>query len=102
MPDEENAAVTALIKPDMQYLEWGTGGSTFTWAINTKHAYCIEHNEEWCNMVKAELEVREAANVEFHCVPVAKGHLGWGGGFEEGTYDQFAEYITKVRVGRRV
>ena len=40
--------------------------------------------------------INVTGNVHYQGVPVAKGHKGWGGGFEEGTYAQFEEYIKAV------
>ncbi len=98
MKDEEIDAILALIKPTTRYLEWGSGGSTWTFAVRAASAHSIEHNKAWCNDVGVALKGLEATSVTLHCVTVEPGHLGWGGGFEEGTYDQFDEYINAVRV----
>ena len=36
------------------------------------------------------------ANTHYKLSAVEKGHKGWEGGFSEGTFEQFAEYVMAV------
>lgn len=82
------------------YLEWGSGGSTHNFPqFASEVAVSIEHNQAWCNQVRARVAQNpRLAHLEYHCVPVARGHKGWGitGEFEEGSYVAFREYIDKI------
>eukprot|EP00048_Salpingoeca_helianthica_P000241 m.40216 g.40216 ORF g.40216 m.40216 type:complete len:346 (+) comp10284_c0_seq1:150-1187(+) len=97
MQPEEIEAILKLLNKNTSYLEWGSGGSTWTYALRTGHAVSFEHNVEWCADVKKKLRKLKASHVTLHCVGVAKGYRGWAGGFTEGTYDQFEAYVNKVR-----
>lgn len=96
MQPEEVAAILALLNKSTRYIEWGSGGSTWTYAIRTGRADSIEHSVGWCNNVKGKLANLKITHVTLHCVGVEPGYLGWGGGFEEGTYAQFEAYVEAV------
>lgn len=76
MSVQEISLVRSFIKPHHQYLEWGTGGSTLTFAPIAKHAYSIEHDADWCTKMQATLKAKGLSSVEFHCVVVDPGWKG--------------------------
>lgn len=83
------------------YLEWGSGGSTLNFArFARQRAHSIEHDQNWCtSMADAISDDAELSRVvSYHCIPVARGTLGWGktSPFEEGTYSQFRSYIDYI------
>lgn len=43
-----------------------------------------------------EMKSQLTNKVHYLSSPVEKGHKGWGGGFDEGTYEQFEEYVKRV------
>lgn len=93
MRQPEIDCIINSITNETLYVEFGSGGSTWTYAIRAKTAISVEHNPAWCEEVKQKLKSIGATNVQSHCVTVEKGHHGWGGGFEEGTFKQFEEYV---------
>eukprot|EP00051_Salpingoeca_urceolata_P026878 m.479111 g.479111 ORF g.479111 m.479111 type:complete len:263 (-) comp21321_c0_seq1:346-1134(-) len=96
MYNDERDLVMKYLLPEHTYLEWGSGGSTVVYGARAKEAWSIEHDGPWCEVLSEELKRRELNSVHYNCVPRAKGERGWGGGFEEGTYTQFTEYVDKI------
>lgn len=80
-------------------LEWGGGGSTKNFAPLAGESHTIEHDREWCDSLKEQVDdMNMTSHVHIHCIPVPRGHRGWGkdNPFEEGTYEQFKEYVDHV------
>ena len=40
------------------YLEWGVGGSTSVFGVQSSRAHSVEHAEEWCEIVRGWPELR--------------------------------------------
>ena len=57
--------------------------------------YSIEHHQGWYDDMKA-LVAEQRPNVHYFLAQVPDGHKGWNGGYEEGSYDQFKEYVQAV------
>lgn len=72
-------------------LEWGSGYSTAWYSQFVRKFYSIEHHKEWYETAHAGLA--NLHNVEHKLSHVPDGHKGWPGGYEEGTEEQFKEYI---------
>jgi len=91
-------AVMEELKPEL-FLEWGTGSSTFYFSKHdgkngspVKYT-SIEHHPGWCGEMKKRLWQHGLSNVDYICEPVVKGFRSWMGGWSEGGYSQFKEYI---------
>jgi len=86
------------------YLEWGSGGSSFNFPQYVSgRVVSIEHDKEWCDKVKRGLNRTKniyinSNRVEVRCVSVERGTGGWGvnSPFEEGSYPVFKEYIDEI------
>lgn len=51
-------------------LEWGSGGSTYTFSKKVKKYYSIEHSPEWYGTVVNKLKAENINNVEIHHVNI--------------------------------
>eukprot|EP01095_Lingulamoeba_sp_RSL-Kostka_P007637 TRINITY_DN2450_c0_g1_i1.p1 TRINITY_DN2450_c0_g1~~TRINITY_DN2450_c0_g1_i1.p1 ORF type:complete len:505 (+),score=102.83 TRINITY_DN2450_c0_g1_i1:88-1602(+) len=96
MTPTEIKAMTNYLDPTQTYLEYGSGGSTLSFCRIVKNCYSIEHNEEWYDSLSLNIEEDKDLKdkVELYFVPVTRDD--WGGGFEEGTYDQFKDYVDQI------
>ena len=83
--------IESYLLPTHDMLEWGSGYSTLWFSQFVNKYYSIEHHEEWYSTVQSKL--RDTKNVQHKLSHVPDGHKGWGGGFEEGTLEQFKEYV---------
>jgi len=61
-----------ILTKDMTGFEYGSGNSTIFFAKHLKHLTSIEHNEEWFNIVKANLQKLKLTNVDYHFIPMSK------------------------------
>ncbi|MDN3204719.1 hypothetical protein [Algoriphagus sediminis] len=52
-----------LVKPDMRVLEFGMGGSTLFFRNLGAEVYSFEHDEQWFNNVKGELEADDKVHL---------------------------------------
>ena len=77
-------------------LEWGSGHSTLWYSQFVRHYYSIEHHKEWYTTVQSKLREYNYSNVEHKMSHVPDGYMGWAGGFEEGTGEQFKDYVEAV------
>lgn len=59
-----------------------------------KKYYSIEHHRPWLESVQDQ--ARGKHNIVHVLSEVSDGHKGWGGGIEEGTFQQFETYIEAV------
>ena len=57
--------------------------------------FSIEHDKVWYGLIHPNITSRPTVKA-YHLAAVDKGHGGWGGGFEEGTYKQFQHYVEAV------
>lgn len=99
MTRQEAASMLEVMRKDMTYLEYGSGGSTMAFAPMAKRAYSIEHDKEWCLRMQEKLAVNGLSErVTYTCAPVDRGTGGWGvsHAFEEGTYRVFKSYVDAV------
>lgn len=99
MTREEAASMLEVMRKDMVYLEYGSGGSTLAFAPMAKRAYSIEHDREWCLRMQEKLSIKGLSQrVTYTCAPVDRGTGGWGvsHAFEEGTYRVFKAYVDAV------
>jgi predicted O-methyltransferase YrrM len=91
-------AVMEETKP-ATFLEWGTGSSTFYFSKHKDEDGApvkytsVEHHPGWCGEMKKQLWQRGVTNVDYVCEPVVQGFRGWAGGWSEGSFAQFEEYI---------
>ena len=53
--------------------------------------YSVEHDSEWYK--KVSMQAAKLPRVHAILSSVPAGTLGWAGGFEEGTYLQFHDYV---------
>ncbi|KNC77083.1 hypothetical protein SARC_10449, partial [Sphaeroforma arctica JP610] len=51
MASEIQTLFRSYLNSSVEYLEWGTGGSTYQFYDQVKHMTSIENNEEWCNIM---------------------------------------------------
>jgi len=80
------------------FVEWGSGSSTLYFAKLAKTYVTIEHNPGWCGEVMMSLWQRGIDNVKYICEPVTQGYRGWKGGWFEGSFSQFKQYVTAVDI----
>lgn len=92
---QEASLIESYLDAQDVMLEFGAGYSTMWFSQFVKDYYSIEHNETWFNVIKAQINATRK-NVHLQVAPVEKGYKGWGGGFEEGTYQQFEHYVKAV------
>ena len=66
------------------------------WCMQFVQSYfSIEHNEGWYNDMKDE--VAKIPKVKKYMLShVPDGYKGWGGGIDEGSFEQFKDYVTAV------
>ncbi len=76
----------------LAYLEYGSGGSTTEFTKYASVAVSIEHDTDWCNVVRERLAKSEIRHVRQICV--AKENSTHGG--SEGDYVSFERYIDAV------
>lgn len=96
MSHHEYLLLAGYLPRDGKMLEWGSGGSTILNSAFVKELWSVEHNRQWCGQVQCLLRALNITNVRYVCSPVDKGHLGWKGGFTEGTRAQFLDYVEMV------
>src|SRR6476659_9332203 len=58
-----------LVHPQMRVFEYGSGGSTLFWAERTGEVISIEHDEQWFQLMKRELERQGVSNVRYYFIP---------------------------------
>ena len=56
------------LSPNDIMLEWGSGGSTYTFAPKVKTYYSIEHDKNWYNKVNEIIKNNNITNVKLHHV----------------------------------
>ena len=90
--------IKSILKPDFTVLEWGAGGSTFTFPSLVKEYYSIEHDQKWYEKIKSQV----ADNVILHFVTPNKPYRGNMVKGEDGTYAQFKDYVDVVhKIGKK-
>eukprot|EP00884_Botryococcus_braunii_P003682 jgi/Botrbrau1/13314/Bobra.0315s0012.1 len=94
MSVHEQMLIESYLDENNTMLEYGSGYSTLWFSQFVKYYYSIEHARDWFDIVKAE--IRSLPNVEYRLAAVDPGYRGWPGGFSEGNYEQFEEYIKAV------
>ncbi len=50
---------------EMHIFEYGSGGSTFFWALRVKHITSVEHDKSWFEKIKMELAGQKITNVDY-------------------------------------
>lgn len=85
MTDKEIDFITTRLKPEFNMLEWGGGNSTKIFSPFVKRYVSIEHDEEWYDKIKGFAEVH-----------LVKPNLDWQGE-DDGSYEQFEDYVNKVK-----
>ena len=66
---------------------FGNSSSLTGWRLNSLAVYRFQ---------QIQPHIDALGNVQYLMAHVPDGHKGWGGGIEEGTYDQFEEYVKRV------
>lgn len=62
---ESEEYIRKIISSNSVVFEWGSGGSTVYFSKRVKQIISIEHNKEWFNLVKTELEKINLKNYEY-------------------------------------
>lgn len=92
MQEKEFIMITDVLNDDTVMLEWGSGGSTIAFSSMVSKYYSIEHDEEWYNKIKLELETSYPLNdIDYRCVKQNKEI-----DTSQSTYEQFKDYIDAV------
>lgn len=94
MSPQEQQLIESYLDDNQTMLEYGSGYSTLWFSQFVKHYYSIEHARDWYEAISAKINA--LPNVEYQLAAVDAGYRGWPGGFTEGTYEQFEEYIKAV------
>jgi len=63
MADSAVRFITKTCRPDFRVFEFGSGASTLFFSARVKEVCSVEHNPDWFQTLKAELESREIKNV---------------------------------------
>ena len=92
----EQIMIESHLKPSHNMLEWGSGFSTLWYSQFVNNYYSIEHHQEWHQNVEQLLLDNNNSRIHYKLSHVPDGHKGWPGGYEEGTEEQFKEYIHAV------
>ncbi len=93
MHDREKALITKHLTKDKVMLEWGSGGSTIEFSKQVKDYYSIEHNKEWYDKVKNELNNQQITNVNYNYIPETQQRPANSGQSE---YYQYKDYLDVV------
>jgi hypothetical protein len=94
MSVHEQQLIESYLNENVTMLEYGSGFSTLWFSQFVKSYYSIEHSLEWYELVRPKIS--SLPNVQYRLAAVESGYKGWAGGFTEGTYEQFEEYIKTV------
>ena len=92
MDEKEFRMISDVLDYDTVMMEWGSGGSTLAFSSMVSKYYSIEHDEEWYNKIKLELETSYPLNdVDYRFVKQNKEI-----DTSQSTYEQFKDYIDEV------
>lgn len=94
MSVQEQELIESYLDENNTMLEYGSGFSTLWFSQYVKQYYSIEHSREWYDSINSKISA--LPNVEYTLAGVDPGYRGWPGGFSEGNYEQFEEYIKAV------
>lgn len=94
MSVQEQELIESYLDENTTMLEYGSGFSTLWFSQFVKQYYSIEHSKEWYEAISAKISA--LPNVVYTLAGVDAGFKGWPGGFSEGNFDQFEEYIKAV------
>lgn len=94
MSPQEQQLIESYLDENQTMLEYGSGYSTVWFSQFVKHYYSIEHARDWYEAISAKINA--LPNVDYQLAAVDAGYKGWPGGFSEGTFEQFEEYIKAV------
>jgi len=87
-PEHQRKFMQTYLNKTQTMIEWGSGGSTFSYAPLVKEYYSIESNLKWYNKVKSKM----SSNVHlFYVSPNEDLNTKL-----EHTYLQFKDYVDKV------
>jgi hypothetical protein len=92
MHPKEKELITKHFSPQKTMLEWGSGGSTVEFSPQLKEYYSNEHNLEWYNKVKEEIESLSYSNVNYNYVPQNNPNLD----DRQSEYHMFKDYLDIV------
>lgn len=98
MSDGEAQVLIKHMKGVRTYLEWGSGGSTLNIApLASEMAVTIEHDEEWCQLIRNKIIFRNYSNlITLYCAPTQ--HKSG----TDGSYAEFREYIDTIdKIGQQ-
>ena len=95
----ERDLIRSFLNESHTMLEYGSGYSTLYFSQFVGAYYSIEHNQAWYTTIHDI--VRRSSSLsskikQYKLVRIDPGYKGWGGGFEEGTREQFDAYIRAV------
>ena len=85
--------IESHLLPSHNMLEWGSGFSTLWFSQFVNDYYSIEHHKQWYEDVQQQLQDHTNSKIHHKLSHVPDGHKGWHGGAEEGTEEQFKEYV---------
>jgi len=69
MTHDEQVLFTKYTKGVGTYLEWGSGGSSATFALQASHTFSVDSFPVWCDKVRNDPCVRsKSENFSMHCV----------------------------------
>eukprot|EP00884_Botryococcus_braunii_P019139 jgi/Botrbrau1/5909/Bobra.0366s0085.2 len=94
MSVHEQMLIESFLDENNTMLEYGSGFSTLWFSQFVKSYYSIEHARDWYTRIKEK--IHSLPNVQYKLAAVDPGYKGWQGGFSEGNYEQFEEYIKAV------
>jgi hypothetical protein len=82
------------------YAEWGSGGSTRSFPPLVRQAWSIEHDCEWLEFMRRQLNAsaRDYGNLQTVCSLVPPTFRRWGtiSSFEHGDYRIFIVYVDVI------
>jgi hypothetical protein len=93
MSDTEIAKIEKYLDPKYTFLEWGSGGSTLYFSKLIYKYISIEHDINWYNQIKLEIQNNNLSNVNYlYCSPDNPIVLPvW-----EGRTEDFISYINMI------
>jgi len=57
--------IESIINEQMHVFEYGSGGSTLFWSNHVKEVISVEHDRNWYNRVRTELDAQQIKNVRY-------------------------------------
>jgi hypothetical protein len=61
--------IKTILHPAMRVFEYGSGGSTLFWAKQAREVISVEHDHQWFELMKQQLEQLKMQNVSYFFIP---------------------------------